>query len=65
MTYEFKLRPNLKFHNGDPVTAHDFIFSWRHFLTQPGEYSYLFDYIKGAKPFSDAFVRCGESVSTT
>src|SRR5437764_9768232 len=26
-TYEFKLRPNLKFHNGDPFTAADVKFS--------------------------------------
>ena len=28
LTYEFKLRPNLKFHNGDPVTAEDVKFSF-------------------------------------
>src|SRR3954449_11467622 len=28
LSYEFKLRPNLKFHNGDPVTAEDVKFSF-------------------------------------
>ena len=28
MTYEFKLRPGLKFHNGDPITAEDVKFSY-------------------------------------
>ena len=28
LTYEFKLRPNIKFHNGDPVTAEDVKFSF-------------------------------------
>ena len=28
LTYEFKLRPNLTFHNGDPITAEDVTFSF-------------------------------------
>jgi ABC-type oligopeptide transport system substrate-binding subunit len=54
-TYTFHLREEGRWSNGDPVTAHDFVFSWRHFLTQPGEYTYLFDYIKGAKEFGESF----------
>jgi peptide/nickel transport system substrate-binding protein len=30
-TYEFKLRPNLKFHNGDPVTTEDVKFSFERY----------------------------------
>jgi peptide/nickel transport system substrate-binding protein len=28
-TYTFKLKPDMKFHNGDPVTAHDVAYSFR------------------------------------
>ncbi len=28
-TYAFKLRKNAKWSNGDPVTAHDFVYAWR------------------------------------
>jgi peptide/nickel transport system substrate-binding protein len=31
LTYEFKLRPNLKFHNGDPVTTEDVKFSFERY----------------------------------
>src|SRR3989442_10678397 len=31
LTYEFKLRPGLKFHNGDPVTAEDVKFSYERY----------------------------------
>ncbi|UXU80397.1 peptide ABC transporter substrate-binding protein [Paracoccus sp. SMMA_5_TC] len=29
LTYTFKLRPEAKWSNGDPVTANDFVYSWR------------------------------------
>src|ERR1044072_8203273 len=29
LTYTFKMKQNVKFSNGDPVKADDFIFSWR------------------------------------
>src|SRR5438270_514071 len=31
LTYEFKLRPGLKFHNGDPVTPEDVKFSFERY----------------------------------
>src|SRR5262245_24414556 len=34
-TYEFKLRPNLKFHNGDPFTADDVKFSFNRAKSSP------------------------------
>jgi oligopeptide transport system substrate-binding protein len=50
--WTFHLRTDAKWSNGDPVTARDYVFSWRRMLEEPGEYTYLFYYIKGAKPFS-------------
>src|SRR5262245_24403604 len=41
-TWTFHLRPECKWSNGDPVTARDFVFSWRRMLEEPGEYTYLF-----------------------
>ncbi len=47
-TYTFKLRQDVKFSNGDPVTARDFIYSWRRALSNPDDYAdFLFDSIKG------------------
>ena len=31
LMYEFKLRPNLKFHNGDPLTTEDVAFSFQRY----------------------------------
>src|SRR5438067_1351390 len=44
--WTFKLRPEAKWSNGDRVTAHDYLFSWRRMLEEPGEYTYLFYYVK-------------------
>jgi len=50
-TWTFQLRPEAKWSNGDPVTAQDYLFSWRWMLEQPGEYTYLFYYVKGAEQY--------------
>jgi oligopeptide transport system substrate-binding protein len=55
--YTFHLLPTARWSNGDPVTADDFVFAWRRMLEQPGDYTYLFFYIKGAKAYQEAFGR--------
>ncbi|WP_421000523.1 peptide ABC transporter substrate-binding protein [Carnobacterium maltaromaticum] len=45
LTYTFKIRDDAKWSNGDPVTAGDFVFSWRR-LVDPATaapYSYMMD----------------------
>ncbi|MEE8398289.1 MAG: peptide ABC transporter substrate-binding protein [Desulfobacterales bacterium] len=51
--YVFKIRQNAMWSNGDPVTAHDFVYSWMRLLS-PGlgaEYAYQMFYLKNGKPF--------------
>jgi len=62
--WTFKLRPEAKWDNGDPVTAEDYLFSWRWMLESPGEYTYLFYYIKGAKEYSEALAAYFENPQT-
>jgi oligopeptide transport system substrate-binding protein len=51
--WTFHLRRAAKWSNGDPVTARDYVFSWRRMLEEPGEYTYLFFYVQGAKRYHD------------
>ena len=53
--WTFHIRPDAKWSNGDKVKAGDFIFAWRRFLETPGEYTYLHNYIRGAKEYAAAF----------
>jgi oligopeptide transport system substrate-binding protein len=53
--YTFHIRPEAQWSNGDDLVATDFVFAWRRMLEQPGDYSYLFDYIKGCKTYGEAF----------
>ena len=53
--YTFHIRPEAKWTNGDDVTAQDFVFSWRRMLEEPGDYTYLFFYIRGAEAYSNEF----------
>jgi oligopeptide transport system substrate-binding protein len=55
LTWTFKLRPDGKWSNGDPVTANDFLFSWRLMLESPGEYTSLFYYIVNAHEYETAY----------
>jgi oligopeptide transport system substrate-binding protein len=55
LTYTFHLRANLRWSDGEPLTADDFIQSYRRILTPSfgAEYSYLLHYVTGAKEYND------------
>lgn len=54
-TYTFHLRPDARWSDGSPVTAPDFVASWRRTLTPAtaASYNYQLFYVKNAKPFAD------------
>src|SRR5882762_3530410 len=49
--WTFHLRPEAKWSNGDRVVAKDYEWSWRRMLEEPGEYTYLFYYVKNAEAY--------------
>jgi peptide/nickel transport system substrate-binding protein/oligopeptide transport system substrate-binding protein len=53
LTYTFKLHPDIKFHNGDPLTSADVLFSYKRLLdpATKAPRANLLDYVKGAKDF--------------
>lgn len=55
LTWTFHLRPGAKWGNGDPVTARDYVFSWRRMLEEPGEYTYLFKYMRNAEGYQKSY----------
>ena len=66
-TWVFKLRPNAKWSNGDPVTAEDFVFGIRRFLDPKTASTYSSTYgvfllngaaiVKGTKPPTDVGIK--------
>jgi oligopeptide transport system substrate-binding protein len=54
-TYVFHLRSDACWSNGDPVTSHDFAYSWRRAILpdSAADYSALFFAIRGARGFYD------------
>jgi oligopeptide transport system substrate-binding protein len=54
-TYTFHIRANAKWSDGSPLTAHDFVESWRHTLTPEtgSQYNYQLYPIKNAQSFSE------------
>jgi oligopeptide transport system substrate-binding protein len=57
-TWTFYLRPSARWSNGDPVTASDFVFSYRRILS-PGlssEYAWMLFAVKGARDFNSGKV---------
>ena len=65
-TYTFHLRKNAKWSNGEPVTAHDFIYSMRRFLDPltAAEYAYQAWYLVNARRYSQGAkgIKPGDSV---
>jgi oligopeptide transport system substrate-binding protein len=55
--WTFRLRPEARWSNGDPVTAHDYVFSYRRMLEEPGEYTYLFYHLTGAEPYEKGYAK--------
>lgn len=53
LTYTFTIRPGARWSNGDPVTAHDFVYSWKRLLwpDTAADYSNLLFVIDGAEEF--------------
>ncbi len=53
LTWTFPIRPDAKWSNGDPVTAADFIYSWRRAILPDtaADYSAMFFAIAGAEAF--------------
>ena len=56
LTYTFHLREGLKWSDGTPLTANDFVYSIKHVLTPSTAAQYVSmvtDYVKGAQEFYD------------
>jgi len=53
-TYTFKLRKDAKWTNGDPVTAHDFEYSWKRILAPEtaADYAYMLFYLENAEQYN-------------
>src|SRR5258706_13936438 len=55
--WTFHLRPEARWSNGDRVAAKDYEWSWRRMLEEPGEYTYLFYYVKNAEEYERSYAR--------
>jgi len=53
-TYTFHLREDAKWSNGDPVTAHDFEYSWKRILNPEtaADYAYMLFYLENGEKYN-------------
>ena len=53
--YTFKIRPDAKWSDGRPLTARDFVESWKRTLSPEtaASYNYQLFYVKNAQPFAE------------
>ncbi|MBW3600212.1 MAG: peptide ABC transporter substrate-binding protein, partial [Planctomycetes bacterium] len=63
-TYTFTIRPEARWSNGRPMTAHDFVWSWRRTLhpETASQYSYQLYYLVGAEAYNKGAVEVGDQV---
>lgn len=63
LTYTFELRDDIKWSNGEPVTAHDFEYSWKRVLNvdTASPYAYQLYYLKNGEGYNTGKVN-GEEV---
>ena len=66
-TYVFHLREDAKWSNGDPVTAGDFVYSWRRALLPAlgNNYAYMQYYLKNAERFHQGEITDFSEVGVT
>jgi ABC-type dipeptide transport system, periplasmic component len=57
LTYTFKLRPGVKFSNGQPVTVDDAVFSLRKVADPAASYGFAFDPVKSIEKVDDSHLR--------
>lgn len=64
LTYRFELRPDARWSDGEPVTADDFVWSYRRMLHPETSSEYAFElwYLVGAEQYTGGKVQLGDPV---
>jgi peptide/nickel transport system substrate-binding protein len=66
LTYTFKLRTDVKFHNGKPMTADDVVWNWNRYLKPDTKWTCLSDFAKGgAAAVADVMATDASTVTIT
>ena len=65
--YTFTIRPDARWSDGTPLTAHDFVASWKRTLTPAtgSQYNYMLDPVKNARAFADGKIADFSQVGVT